>query len=121
MMPTPASTPAAGKSRLNLAPTLLPPWRIASHSNKEVRTMKRILAITAPFIAAAALTFAGPVTAHATANKVTCKQIRAELASGKSPADVAKELKISKKTVDHCNAKVASTKKHSSSSGSTTH
>ena len=86
--------------------------------------MKRILALTAPFLAAAALMLAGPVTAHA-ANKVTCKQIRAELASGKSPADVEKELKISKKMVDHCSAKkVASTKKHGSSSsqgGTTAH
>ena len=83
--------------------------------------MKRILGLTAPFLAAAALMLAVPVTAHA-ANKVTCKQIRAELASGKSPADVEKQLKVSKKMVDHCNAKVASTKKHSSSSqGGTTH
>ena len=80
--------------------------------------MKRILSATAPFLAAA-LMLAGPAAA---ANKVTCKQVREQLAAGKSPADVEKELKVSKKMVDHCNAKVASTKKHSSSSqGGTTH
>jgi hypothetical protein len=66
-----------------------------------------------PFLAAAMLV-AGP--AAATAKKVTCSQIRAELASGKKPGDVAKELKVSKKTVDKCNAKVASAKKHSTHS-----
>ena len=50
-----------------------------------------------PFLAAA-LILSGP--AYATGKKVTCHQIRAELASGKSAADVAKELKVSKKTVN---------------------
>jgi hypothetical protein len=75
--------------------------------------MKRILVAAVPFLAAAMLV-AGPATA--TTKKVTCKQIRAELSSGKAPADVAKDLKVSKKTVDKCNAKVASAKKHGTSS-----
>ena len=82
--------------------------------------MKRILSATAPFLAAA-LMFAGPAAAT---NKVTCKQVKEQLAAGKSPADVEKELKISKKMVDHCTAKkVASSKKHSSCSqgGTTAH
>lgn len=74
--------------------------------------MKRILVAAVPFLAAALLV-AGP--AAATSKKVTCKQIRAELASGKTPADVAKDLKVSKRTVDKCNAKVASAKKHGTS------
>ncbi len=74
--------------------------------------MKRILVAAAPFLAAALLV-AGP--AAATHKKVTCSQIRSELGSGKSPADVAKDLKVSKKTVDKCNAKVASAKKHGTS------
>jgi len=73
--------------------------------------MKRILVATAPFLAAALLV-AGPVAA--TTKKVTCSQIRAELASGKTPSEVEKELKVSKKMVDKCNAKVASAKKHGS-------
>lgn len=77
--------------------------------------MKRILVAAVPFLAAAMLV-AGPATA--TTKKVTCKQIRAELASGKAPADVEKDLKVSKKTVDKCNAKVASAKKHSTTSHS---
>jgi len=68
--------------------------------------MKRILMATAPFLTAAML-LAGPAVAT---TKVTCKQIRAEIATGKTPASVAKELKVSQKTVDHCNAKVASNK-----------
>ena len=75
--------------------------------------MKRILVAAAPFLAAVLLV-AGP--AAATHKKVTCSQIRSELGSGKSPADVAKDLKVSKKTVDKCNAKVASAKKHGTSS-----
>ena len=74
--------------------------------------MKPILVAALPFLAAALLV-ANP--ASATTKKVTCKQIRAELSSGKSPSDVAKDLKVSKKTVDKCNAKVASAKKHGSS------
>lgn len=74
--------------------------------------MKRILVAAVPFLAAA-MFVVGPATAAT--KKVTCSQIRAELASGKTPADVAKDLKVSKKTVDKCNAKVASAKKHGSS------
>src|SRR5215472_891155 len=112
---------AAALCSSHVASTLLPCGGIASHSNKEVRPMKRILSATAPFLAAA-LMLAGPAAA---ANKVTCKQVKEQLAAGKSPADVEKELKISKKMVDHCSAKkVASTKKHGSSSaqgGTTAH
>jgi hypothetical protein len=79
--------------------------------------MKRILVAAVPFLAAAMLV-AGP--AVATSKKVTCSQIRAELASGKKPSEVAKELKVSKKTVDKCNAKVASSKKQGSHSTKTT-
>jgi FixJ family two-component response regulator len=79
--------------------------------------MKRILVAAAPFLAAALLV-AGP--AAATSKKVTCSQIRAELASGKKPSEVAKDLKVSKKTVDKCNAKVASSGKHTSHSSTKT-
>jgi hypothetical protein len=77
--------------------------------------MKPILVAAVPLLAAAMLV-AGPTTAKT--KKVTCTQIREELASGKSPADVEKDLKVSKKTVDKCNAKVASAKKHSTTSHS---
>ena len=72
--------------------------------------MKRILVAVVPFLAAGMLV-AGPVSAT-TAKKVSCHQIRAELASGKTPADVEKDLKVTKKDIDRCSAKVASTKKH---------
>ena len=79
--------------------------------------MKRIVIASVPFLAAA-LILSGP--AYATGHKVTCKEIRSELASGKSAADVAKELKVSKKTVASCSQKkVASSK--SSHSSHTTH
>ena len=42
---------------------------------------------------------------------VTCKQVQAELATGKTPAAVAKDLKISQKHVTNCNAHVASSKR----------
>jgi curli biogenesis system outer membrane secretion channel CsgG len=80
--------------------------------------MKRILTAAVPLLAAALLV-AGPASATSS-KKVSCKQVREELAAGKTPAEVASELKISKKTVDHCNAKVASSKKHSGSSSQTT-
>jgi hypothetical protein len=77
--------------------------------------MKRIVVAAVPFLAVAMIV-AG--TAGATSkHKVTCQQIRAELEAGKKPADVAKEFKISRKAVDHCNAKVASTKKQHSTHG----
>ena len=79
--------------------------------------MKRILVAAVPFLAAAMLV-AGP--AAAMTKKVTCSQIRAELASGKKPSEVAKDLKVSKKTVDKCNAKVASANKHTSHGAKTT-
>ena len=72
--------------------------------------MKRILVAAVPFLAAAMLV-AGPASAT-TAKKVSCHQVRSELQAGKTPGDVAKDLKISKKDVDRCNAKVASNKKH---------
>jgi hypothetical protein len=70
-----------------------------------------MLIATVPFLAAAMI-LSGP--ASATGKHVTCEQIRAALASGKTPAEVAKELKVSSKTVNKCNAKVASSKKHGS-------
>jgi uncharacterized protein (DUF433 family) len=74
--------------------------------------MKRIVIASVPFLAAA-LILSGP--AYATGKKVTCSQIRTELASGKTSAEVAKELKVSKKTVQQCSQqKTASTSKHSS-------
>jgi hypothetical protein len=78
--------------------------------------MKRIVIASVPFLAAA-LILSGP--AYATGKKVTCSQIRSELAAGKTTADVAKELKVSHKTVTQCSQKkVASSK---SSSHHTTH
>jgi len=76
--------------------------------------MKRIARASLPLLAAALLV-SGP--ALATGKKVTCHDIRAELAAGKTSAEVAKELKVSKKTVASCSQKkVASTKSHSSHS-----
>jgi len=72
--------------------------------------MKRTWVAAVPFLAAAML-LAGPASATA-AKKVNCHQVRSELQAGKTPADVAKDLKISTKDVDHCSAKVASNKKH---------
>lgn len=77
--------------------------------------MKRILKAAVPALAVA-LMVAGP--AMASTSKATCQKIHAELASGKTPAQVEKDLKVSKSTMDHCNAKVASTKKHGSKTGS---
>jgi hypothetical protein len=71
--------------------------------------MKRILVAAVPFLAAAFLV-AGPELAMAGTN-VTCKQVQAELASGKTPATVAKDLKISQKRVTNCTANVASASK----------
>ena len=72
--------------------------------------MKRIAMATLPFLAAALLV-SGP--ALATSKKVTCHQIRSELASGKTAGEVAKELKVSTKTVNGCSQKkVASSKSH---------
>jgi hypothetical protein len=79
--------------------------------------MKRILKAAVPALAAA-LMVAGPAMAG-TSKQATCQKVQAELASGKTRAEVAKDLKVSKSTVDHCNAKVASAKKHSSKTGST--
>lgn len=74
--------------------------------------MKRIAIASLPLLAAALLV-SGPTLA--TTKKVTCTQIRSELAAGKTSADVAKELKVSKKTVQSCSQKkVASSKTHSS-------
>jgi hypothetical protein len=72
--------------------------------------MKRILVAAVPFLAAA-MVVAGPVSAT-TAKKVSCHQIHDELAAGKTPAEVEKDLKVTKKDIDHCSAKVASSKKH---------
>jgi hypothetical protein len=77
--------------------------------------MKRILKAAVPALAVA-LMVAGP--AMAGTSKATCQKIHAELASGKTPAQVEKDLKVSKSTMDHCNAKVASAKKHPSHTGS---
>lgn len=68
--------------------------------------MKRILVAAIPFLAAAFLV-AGPELAMASAGP-TCKQVQSELASGKTPAAVAKDLKISQKRVTNCSAHVAS-------------
>jgi len=73
--------------------------------------MKRIVIASVPFLAAA-LILSGP--AYATTKKVTCSQIRTELASGKTSSEVAKELKVSKKTVDQCNQKKMASSKHTS-------
>jgi hypothetical protein len=79
--------------------------------------MKRILKAAVPALAVA-LMIAGPAMAG-TSKQATCQKIHAELASGKTPAQVEKDLKVSKSTMDHCNAKVASAKKHGSKTGST--
>ena len=83
--------------------------------------MKRMMIAALPFLSAAIL-FAGPSFATAK-HHVSCKQIRSELASGKKPDEVAAELKVSKSTVAHCNAKVASssTKHHSGSQEAPAH
>ena len=77
--------------------------------------MKRLVVAAVPFLAAAML-FAGPVSATAK-HHVSCKQIRAELAAGKKPDEVASDLKVSKSAVSHCSAKVASSKQHTGSTG----
>jgi hypothetical protein len=77
--------------------------------------MNRTMLAAVPFLAAALLV-AGPVSAT-TAKKVSCQQIRTELQAGKTPAEVEKDLKVSKKDVDHCSAKVASNKKHTTTHG----
>lgn len=71
--------------------------------------MKRILVAAIPFLAAAVLV-AAPELAMASKD-ATCKQVQTELASGKTPAAVAKDLKISQKRVTNCNAHVASASK----------
>lgn len=71
--------------------------------------MKRILVAAVPFLAAA-LFVAAPELAMASSG-ATCKQVQSELASGKTPAAVAKDLKISQKRVTNCNAHVASASK----------
>lgn len=76
--------------------------------------MKRIAGIALPLVAAA-LFVVGPVAAT-TKHHGVCKQVRSELAAGKSSAEIAKELKVSKATIAKCNPKVASSKQHRSSS-----
>jgi curli biogenesis system outer membrane secretion channel CsgG len=71
--------------------------------------MKRILVAAVPFLAAAFLV-AGPELAMASSG-ATCKQVQSELASGKTPVAVAKDLKISQKRVTNCTAHVASASK----------
>ncbi|MGH7787357.1 MAG: hypothetical protein ACRERC_10855 [Candidatus Binatia bacterium] len=75
--------------------------------------MKRILAGAVPFLAAV-LMIAGP--AAAATPKVSCKTIDAQLAAGKAPAAVAKELKVTTKAVQHC--QTAMTSAHSGQAAS---
>jgi hypothetical protein len=74
--------------------------------------MKRMIVAALPLVAAA-LVMVAPVSAT-TKHHVTCKQIRAELASGKKPSEVASDLKVSKATVNRCSPKVASSKRSGS-------
>lgn len=60
--------------------------------------MNRILATATPLLAAVILV-AGPAAA---VRHVTCQQIQSALASGKKVAEVAKELKVSTRRVEHC-------------------
>jgi len=67
--------------------------------------MKRMLAGAVPLFAALVM-IAGP--AAAAAPKVSCKTIDAQLATGKAPAAVAKELKVSSAAVKHCQSAMKS-------------
>jgi hypothetical protein len=78
--------------------------------------MKRIMMAAVPFLAASLLVVS---PAAATRRESTCHKVKAELASGKSESDVAKDLKISKSAVDHCVAKKMASAKPHSKSGST--
>jgi sulfopyruvate decarboxylase TPP-binding subunit len=75
--------------------------------------MKRILVAALPVLAAALL-LAGP--AAAVQHKVSCKQIDTQLQAGKKAPDIAKNLKVSKRTVKRCEEQMASAKKNTGTS-----
>jgi hypothetical protein len=62
----------------------------------------RLLTIAGPLLVAAALSVAPAYATMASKHTGGCKRIDAELASGKSPSAVAKQLKVSQKAVSHC-------------------
>ncbi len=70
--------------------------------------MKRMIVSSFPLFLAA-LIAASPVAAKTTkhAPKVSCKQVEAALATGKSPGAVAKDLHISKSRVTACTKSMA--------------
>jgi hypothetical protein len=79
--------------------------------------MKRFVRAAIPVLSAGLLLASSGV---AMANSTSCHEIQAQLASGKSYAAVAKDLKVSQKRVARCDPNA---KKHSmskSSSGATT-
>ncbi len=79
---------------------------------------KRLMQIAGPLAVAAVLSVA-PAYATMAGSKhaETCTKVNGAIAGGKSTAEVAKEMKLSQKTVAHCQQKVAS----ASNPSSTTH
>jgi DNA-directed RNA polymerase specialized sigma subunit len=68
----------------------------------------RLLKTAGPLLVVAALSVAPAYATMAGKHANACKSIDAALASGKTPTEVAKELKVSKKSVSHCQQAMAS-------------
>ncbi|MDX2169241.1 MAG: hypothetical protein SF182_19380 [Deltaproteobacteria bacterium] len=68
----------------------------------------RLMITAASLLIAAALSGAPAFATMPGKHTGSCKKIDAALASGKTPADVAKELKVSQKSVNHCQQAMAS-------------
>ena len=74
--------------------------------------MKRIgIALVSAF-AVAALAASPAFAAKKAAHKVSCKEIKAAVDSGKTPDEVSKDMNVSAKTVKNCTT--PSTKHHKS-------
>jgi hypothetical protein len=64
--------------------------------------MKKKLTLVASFAVATALSLQFGLSLANAANKIDCAQVMTELQSGKKPAAVAKDMKISKSSVYRC-------------------